>query len=88
MGVNVNGVCLQVRTSLTQLKPKLAESAEPIKQPVIGILLNVKEEGSQIQLRVSYLVSNASWKPKYDLRVSSKERTMEVVMRLPLLSQW
>lgn len=48
-----------------------------MKQPVIGVLLNVKEK-AEIQLLVSYIVSNASWTPKYDLRVSSKERTMEV----------
>lgn len=61
----------------------MARSAEPIKQPVIGILLNVREEAAQVQLRVSYLVSNASWRPKYDVRVSSKERTMEVREGLP-----
>lgn len=27
---------------------------------------------------VSYVVSNASWTPRYDLRVSSSERTMQV----------
>jgi len=44
---------------------------------VIGILLNVREE-AEIQLLVSYVVSNASWTPRYDLRVSSSERTMQV----------
>jgi hypothetical protein len=44
---------------------------------VIGILLNV-QESAEIQLLVSYVVSNASWSPKYDLRVSSGERTMQV----------
>ncbi len=47
------------------------------KQQVIGVLLTVREEG-EIQLRVSYVVSNASWSPKYDLRVSSADRTMDV----------
>lgn len=76
-------VCvLQVKANLTNLKPTVAKSAKPIKQPVIGILLNVREAG-QIHLRVSYLVSNASWKPKYDIRVSSKERTMKVREGLP-----
>ena len=48
-----------------------------MKQQVIGILLNV-QESAEIQLLVSYVVSNASWSPKYDLRVSSNERTMQV----------
>ena len=68
-----------MRNKLASLKPvKMAQSDKPVMQPVIGVLLNVRGEGSDIQLRVSYIVSNASWKPKYDLRVSSKERTMEV----------
>lgn len=73
----------QVKANLTKLRPTVARSAEPIKQPVIGILLNVREQAAQVQLRVSYLVSNASWRPKYDVRVSSKERTMEVREELP-----
>ena len=48
-----------------------------MKQQVIGILLTVRES-SEIQLLVSYVVSNASWSPKYDLRVASSERTMQV----------
>lgn len=44
---------------------------------MIGILLSVKEE-AEVQLLVSYVVSHASWNPKYDLRVSSSERTMQV----------
>ena len=31
-----------------------------------------------VYLQVSYVVTNASWSPKYDLRVSSSDRTMEV----------
>ncbi len=44
---------------------------------MIGVLLNVKS-AAQIQLLISYVVSNAGWTPKYDLRVSSSERTMQV----------
>ena len=40
-------------------------------------MLVMKEQG-EIVLKVSYVVSNASWKPKYDLRVSSAKRTMAV----------
>ena len=76
-------VHVQVKTNLTKLRPTVATSAGPIKQPVIGILLNVREQAAEVQLRVSYLVSNASWRPKYDVRVSSKERTMEVREGLP-----
>lgn len=62
---------------LGELVPTLKKPAEPVKQQVIGILLSVKE-AADIQLLVSYVVSNAGWKPKYDLRVSSKERTMQM----------
>ena len=48
-----------------------------MQQQVIGILLTVEKE-EEIQLLVSYVVSNASWTPKYDLRVSSADRTMQV----------
>ena len=71
-------VCVQVRKSLSGLRPVVARSEKPATQPVIGILLDVKEEEADVQLLVSYLVSSASWRPRYDLRVSSKARTMEV----------
>ena len=51
--------------------------SEPIKQQVVGVLLSVKE-AAEIKLKVTYVVSNASWTPKYDLRVSSAERSMVV----------
>lgn len=46
-------------------------------QQVISIFLTVKES-AEIQLLVSYVVSDAGWTPKYDLRVSSGDRTMQV----------
>ena len=67
----------QLNKQLAELKPKMEKPSEPVKQQVIGILLDVKEE-AEIQLLVSYVVSNAGWSPKYDLRVSSSERTMQV----------
>lgn len=68
---------IQTTKRLRELEPTLNKPAEPVKQQVIGILLNVRET-AEIQLLVSYVVSNASWSPKYDLRVSSSERTMQV----------
>ena len=62
---------------LRKVLPITLNPLEPIKQQVIGILLNVRES-AEIQLLVSYVVSNASWSPKYDLRVASSERTMQV----------
>lgn len=53
------------------------QAPEVVQQQVIGVLLTVQEE-AEIQLLISYVVSNASWTPKYDLRVSSAERTMQV----------
>lgn len=67
----------ELKKRLSDLKPKLTKPSEPVKQPVIGILLSVKE-AAEIQLLVSYVVTNASWSPKYDLRVSSEERSMHV----------
>ena len=68
---------LQTTKRLRELEPTVDKPPEPVKQQVIGILLNVRET-AEIQLLVSYVVSNASWSPKYDLRVSSDDRTMEV----------
>ena len=59
------------------LKPSLSHPSKPVKQQVIGVLLSIKEE-AEIQLLISYVVSNAQWSPKYDLRVSSAERSMNV----------
>ena len=67
----------QARTKLGKLEPTLDQPPKVIQQQVIGILLAVEKE-AEIQLLVSYVVSNASWRPKYDLRVSSAERTMQV----------
>lgn len=55
--------------------PNLQKTPEPVKQQVIGIFVTVQEE-AEINLMVSYVVSSASWSPKYDLRVSSAERSM------------
>ena len=72
-----NNSTFQVSNQLSRLEPKLTKKTEPVKKQVIGILLTVQKE-AEIQLLVSYVVSNASWTPKYDLRVSSAETTMEV----------
>jgi len=53
------------------------KSKESPKQQVIGILLEVKES-SQVKLLFSYLVHNAGWTPKYDLRVTSASKAMQV----------
>ena len=57
-------------------KPKPGGTTAP-KQQVIGVLLEVKET-SEVKLRFSYLVHDAGWTPKYDLRVSSVDKKMEV----------
>ena len=44
---------------------------------VLCILLDVAKD-ADIQLKVSYVVSNAMWSPKYDLRVFSKDGKMKV----------
>lgn len=67
----------QLTRRLRELQPKLKTSTETVKQQVISIFLSVKES-ADIQLLVSYVVSNSSWTPKYDIRVSSDDRVMQV----------
>ena len=69
---------LQIDEELSNLEPTSHKKPEESpKQQVIGILLDVKEP-SQIKLLFSYLVHNAGWTPKYDLRVISANKTMQV----------
>jgi uncharacterized protein (TIGR02231 family) len=67
----------EINEKLSNLTPKIRIEGEVIKQTIIGILLAVKEKGD-IKLLVSYVVSNAGWSPRYDLRVDSSQRTMTV----------
>ena len=41
-------------------------------------MLEAKKE-ADVELLVSYLVKDASWSPKYDLRVFSKEKKIQVL---------
>ena len=40
-------------------------------------MLDVKEEGN-IKLMVSYVVSNAGWRPLYDVRAFNKDSSVQV----------
>ena len=44
----------------------------------ISVLLDASKNG-EVTLIVSYIVSNASWTPLYDVRVFNKENTMQVL---------
>ena len=44
----------------------------------VTILIDTKFENAEVELKVSYVVYNASWTPKYDVRVSSKDKSMVV----------
>jgi hypothetical protein len=46
----------------------------------ITILVESKKDNLEVELIVSYIVYNASWAPKYDIRVFSndKDKTMAV----------
>jgi len=69
---------VQIDKELSNLEPTSnKKSKESPKQQVIGILLEVKES-SQIKLLFSYLVYNAGWTPKYDLRVTGASKAMQV----------
>ena len=43
------------------------------------VLLDVKEEGN-IKLMASYVVSNASWRPLYDVRAFNKDSSVQVTL--------
>lgn len=47
----------------------------------MSILLDVQKEGS-MELDVSYVVTQASWTPSYDVRVYSDEKTMKAIFFL------
>lgn len=67
----------QLKNELAGIKPVTQKPNTPLKKQVIGILLSVREK-SDVRLLVSYVVFNASWKPRYDLRVASALKTMQV----------
>ena len=48
----------------------------------IAILVESKSDDTEGYLYVSYLVNNASWLPKYDIRVFSKDKSMIVCLLL------
>ena len=48
----------------------------------IAILVESKSDDTEVYLYVSYLVNNASWLPKYDIRVFSKDKSMIVCLLL------
>jgi len=48
----------------------------------ITILVEAKSDDSEVFLYVSYLVQNASWIPKYDIRVFSKDKSMIVILKI------
>jgi uncharacterized protein (TIGR02231 family) len=50
-------------------------SDEEVRQS--SVLLTCQQLG-EIELNISYVISNASWYPVYDVRVNSKDKTMEV----------
>ena len=42
----------------------------------VTIVLNVEDASSPITLMLTYIVSNASWSPSYDVRISSEDNSM------------
>ena len=44
----------------------------------IKILIEAKNDDTEISLLLSYVINNASWTPKYDIRVYSDSKTMNV----------
>ncbi len=46
---------------------------------VLEALVEAQNNDTEVFLYVSYLVQNASWIPKYDIRVFSKDKSMIVI---------
>jgi hypothetical protein len=46
----------------------------------IVILIEAAKENSEVNLSISYVVYNASWTPKYDIRVFNKDKSMVVII--------
>ncbi|XP_057307602.1 protein F37C4.5-like [Hydractinia symbiolongicarpus] len=59
-------------------KLKAPQASEWKTTRCVSILLDVKEKGS-VTLVVSYVVSNASWKPLYDVRAYNKDNTVQIL---------
>lgn len=48
----------------------------------VKILIESNAEDSEVNFIISYIVYNASWSPKYDIRVFGKEKKMIVIIKL------
>ncbi|XP_067951620.1 protein F37C4.5-like [Watersipora subatra] len=64
------------------LEKNCQESSAPVNENVrinrqVSVLLDVKEEG-EISLALSYLVTEAAWKPQYDIRAFSADSLLKV----------
>lgn len=59
------------------LKDRKAKPQDTTEVRELSILLDAKQNG-RIELHVSYVVSNARWSPKYDVRVNSESKRMQV----------
>jgi len=42
-------------------------------------LIEAAKENAEVNLSISYVVYNASWTPKYDIRVFNKDKSMVVI---------
>ncbi|XP_067951619.1 protein F37C4.5-like isoform X2 [Watersipora subatra] len=64
------------------LEKECQESSAPVNENVrinrqVSVLLDVREEG-EISLALSYLVTEAAWKPQYDIRAFSADNLVKV----------
>jgi uncharacterized protein (TIGR02231 family) len=44
----------------------------------VTILVETEKDETQLEIAVSYIVYNASWIPKYDVRVFDKDKSMVI----------
>jgi uncharacterized protein (TIGR02231 family) len=58
---------------LREEKPEF--TTEPVRDVVVTLSSNQQGE---VELEVSYIITNASWKPIYDVRVNSSEKKLEL----------
>lgn len=71
----------EVDTRITELRRKINQLKPAKKHKVVReiiVLLQGHKEGSKATLSLHYVVSNVQWNAQYDIRVMSKDNTVEL----------
>ncbi|SCU71892.1 N-terminal domain of unknown function (DUF4140)/Domain of unknown function (DUF4139), putative [Trypanosoma equiperdum] len=72
----------KLQASLSKLQEELGEmqrgKRRQRRNTTVEVTLTVREQPTELKLNVSFVVTGASWKPLYDMRVSSSASTMDL----------